>query len=48
MPSLPVGDAPYSLRCEHCDVMWWGSSSVPCWCCGAPGAIRGEVRMFAD
>ena len=46
--SLPVADAPHSLRCEHCDVMWRGSSSVPCWCCGAPGAIRGEVRMFAD
>ena len=48
VPPLPIGDAPYSLRCEHCDVMWRGSPSVPCWCCGAPGAIRGEVRMFAD
>ena len=48
VPSLPIGEAPYALRCEHCDVMWRGSSSVPCWCCGAPGAIRGEVRMFAD
>ena len=48
LPPLPLGEAPYALRCEHCDVMWRGSSSVPCWCCGAPGAIRGEVRMFAD
>ena len=43
-----LADAPHSLRCERCDVTWRGSSSVPCWCCGAPGAIRGEVRIFAD
>ncbi len=47
-PSMPAGDAPYALRCENCDVMWRGASSVPCWCCGAPGAIRGEVRILAD
>ncbi len=46
--SMPAVDAPYALRCENCDVMWRGSSSVPCWCCGAPGAIRGEVRILAD
>ena len=43
-----LADAPHSLRCERCDVTWRGSSSVPCWCCGAPGDIRGEVRIFAD
>ncbi len=48
VPSVPIGEAPYALRCENCDVMWRGSSSVPCWCCGAPGAIRGEVRILAD
>ncbi len=48
LPALPIGEGPYALRCENCDVMWRGSSSVPCWCCGAPGAIRGEVRILAD
>jgi len=41
-------EGPHSLRCERCDVTWRGPSSVPCWCCGAPGDIRGEVRIFAD
>ena len=43
-----LADVLQSLRCERCDVTWRGSSSVPCWCCGAPGAVRGEVRIFAD
>ena len=46
--STALADTPQPLRCERCDVTWRGSLSVPCWCCGSPGAIRGEVRIFAD
>ena len=43
-----LADALHLLRCERCDVTWRGSLSVPCWCCGSPGAISGDVRIFAD
>ena len=46
--AVPPAEAVHSLRCERCDVTWRGSRSMPCWCCGAPGAVRGEVRIFAD
>ena len=36
------------LRCEHCDVTWRGPIAAPCWCCGAPGDRRGDVRIVAD
>jgi hypothetical protein len=36
------------LRCEHCDVTWRGPIAAPCWCCGAPGDRRGDVRVVAD
>jgi hypothetical protein len=26
-----------ALRCDHCDVMWRGTSDEPCWSCGREG-----------
>ncbi|MCY4280247.1 MAG: hypothetical protein OXC59_06005 [Acidimicrobiaceae bacterium] len=47
-PAATLADSYSLLRCERCDVTWRGPSNAPCWCCGAPGHIRGEVRIFAD
>ena len=38
----------HALRCPNCDVTWRGISSVPCWCCGALGDRRGDVRIISD
>ncbi len=47
-PMATLSDEHTLLRCDACDVTWRGPVTVPCWCCGAPGRIRGEVRILAD
>lgn len=46
--AMTAAGATVVQRCESCEVTWRGPASVPCWCCGSPGARQGEIRIVPD